>query len=94
MTDHKKPSVAFWATVGLVVTVVVALCAYAGAYARMVRPVPFALGVCLPPARIDPDYSGASLITPGHRDQAFWEKFFGPANWLDRQLRPKTWSIR
>jgi hypothetical protein len=93
-SDRKKPGVAFWATVGLTIALLVALCFYVGAYAWMVRPVPVALDVCLPAERVDPDYTGASLSTTGHRDQEFWMKFFGPVHRIDRLIRRETWSIR
>ncbi len=89
MTDHKKPGVAFWATV--MVVGMAAIGAYAAAYFWMVQPdeVVFLNGGG---HRITANYSGEALGTPGHRDQRFWEKVFGPAHWIDRRIRSHTWT--
>jgi hypothetical protein len=90
MTSRKKPGVAFWATVAL--AGLVGLGVYAATYAWMVQPdeIVFLNGGGL---HIVPDYTGEAFGNPGDRDQHFWEKVFSPAHWIDKRIRPKTWTI-
>ena len=77
-SDRKKPGVAFWATV--VVVVVLPLAAYIGAYAWSVEAV---TGLW---AKVEmrPTYTRLG------NSQA-WHKFFWPAHWVDRRVRPRFW---
>ena len=85
MTDCKKP-VMFWATVGLSVAFVLTGI-YGGAYAWMVTPVKALYLTSDEPPRmvVTPIYFGAA----NHRR---WHKFFEPANWFDRKVRPTVWT--
>ncbi len=84
MTSHKKPGVAFWATMVVVVGIPVA--AYFTAYWWCVEPSRsgiFSLPVSV--QRVVASY-------PRLGDSRDWEAFFAPANCLDRRLRPKVWQ--
>ncbi len=88
-TSHKKPGVAFWATV----VVGTALTAYPVSYAFMVTPKLVTFSSSGRAERIEPDYTGGTPLI-GTRDQTFWERVFTPAHWADRRIRPETWSVR
>jgi len=96
-SDPKKPSVAFWAAV--VVVVVLSIGAvYVTAYFMMVQTNRHLLDFSGPggdPVPLEPDYSGRipRHFDPGPRDQEFWAKFFAPIHGIDRKLRPSTWEF-
>ena len=82
--SRKHPSAAFCATVVMVVT----LMGYAGTYALTVTPT-----------RAPADHSRHQYLpderTPVYSigmSQNFWRRFFEPANWVDKRLRPDVWE--
>jgi hypothetical protein len=85
-SDRKKPGVAFWASVVVVVALAL-LSAYSGSYLLILEPTrksrnyPF-LGVRW---AAEPHYRAFGK-------QDFWRAFFEPANSLDRRIRPKIWA--
>jgi hypothetical protein len=85
MSDRKKPGMAFWATV-VVVVVLVPSAAYLGAYACLLEPDKrsvYSLGT---------DSAIVVETYPGIGKSQFWRSFFDPANRLDRRIRPTVWS--
>jgi hypothetical protein len=86
MTDRKKPGLAFWAT-ALVVVLLVPLAIYLGAYAWLVEPTFLADSASLSWVQFTrhPRY-------PRLGGSPVWEEFFGPANWVDRRIRPEAWK--
>ncbi len=83
MTDRKKPGIAFWTTVVLVVLLVPSA-AYLGAYVYLVEPDERIV------VSIEAHFWGTATY-PGLDDSPFWSAFFRPANWLDRRVRPDIW---
>ena len=101
MTDRKKPGVAFWATVGLVVVLTV----YPTSYACMVKPYSSHVTIQVSGVHATgffPLYTQYSpMWGPGglhfgecDQRQCFLEKLFRPVHWLDRKIRPDTWADR
>jgi hypothetical protein len=91
--DRKKPGVAFWATV-VVVVVLVAVSAYVGAYALMVTPGPgYLVGPDMHhrqhPAYYDLSFAGLS----SHQHEALG-RFFAPVNSIDRTFRQDVWTLK
>lgn len=85
MISRKKPGVAFWATVALVVVPLL----YVGAYFAMVRPVG---QECFGGIRYVPcAYWGpfGEEVSGKMRDDLIW--FFQPALRADRRIRPAVW---
>ena len=81
MTDRKKPGVAFWATVVVVVAVPVL---YAAGYLVTVkRTTSYRRGWM----KYRPFYS----VPIAHDRQDFWRTFFSPAHAADRRIRPSVW---
>jgi hypothetical protein len=85
MTDP-EPSVAFWATMFAIVPLL--FVAYLGLYVWLVVPFRFlGYGTGLepePPCVIDTYRGGVN--------RRLAVEFFGPANWLDRRVRPELWK--
>ena len=77
--DRKKPGVALWASV--VVVVGLPLAAYVGAYAWSVE----AVSGLWAQVEMQPRYSRLG-------DAQAWHKLFWPAHWVDRRVRPKLWN--
>lgn len=85
MISRKKPGVAFWTTVVVVVAIFLSAI-YLGAYAWIVEPK---LVVTFPAAGgehrfVVPDYHRLST-------SLFWRRFFRLANQVDRWARPEVW---
>jgi hypothetical protein len=87
MTSIRKPTAGFWITVAMV-AVLVPFCGYIGAYLCMVRQPTNLFLSGHGPWETTPVYS-SDLI-----GQGFWRTLFGPAHWLDKQIRPDEWVIR
>lgn len=85
---HKKPGVAFWATLGIVLSLLL-IAGYAGSYFLLVEPIQT--------SRYYPLLSVSWFAVPHYHvvgKQDFWRSFFAPANSVDRRIRPKTWSAK
>lgn len=91
---NRRERWAKWMAVGL--SIVVPFSLYAVAYISIVQ----VDGTFLwwkdeptTPIALFPDYSGKSYppTEPPLRDQETWERFFAPAHWIDRKLRPSEW---
>ncbi|HEY3967085.1 MAG TPA: hypothetical protein VGM05_21170 [Planctomycetaceae bacterium] len=91
MTDRKKPGVAFWATV----VVVVALIFYVAAYSIMVSPaVVFHSGLGEPPPLIPKYHLIGNWLEDRRwpRDGGACRPFFAPIHWIDRRVRRHVWE--
>ena len=97
MTDRKKPGVAFWATVMLVMALSVTTLAYVGSYVLVVGECPVIssggnTGDRLEvPVRYSADWPPVAGLFRGHR--AFWTEFFAPIHAVDRVVRPSAWYV-
>ncbi len=84
--EHRKPGIAFWAIVVLAVAIIPSAI-YLGTYAWIVEPTPVA---------IFPSMGGEHhFVVPKYDrlgEALFWRTFFGPANQLDRCVRPDVWQ--
>jgi hypothetical protein len=89
---NRRERWAKWTAVGLT-SILIPLTVYAVAYVRLVDAVPIMAGFHVPPHEIVPDYTGGDLLGRGDRDQKYWEPVFAPANWIDRRIRHKMWSV-
>lgn len=77
---------------GIVLAAGFPICAYIGSYALMVNPIEMgAFSAGFYHGRVTPLYAlpGRPLGSLSH---AFCQRFFGPANSLDRRIRPETWK--
>ena len=78
----KRPRRGFW--LKLAAGVLFAVVAYGGAYVALVEPYRMYLDV--PSfATYAVDHTGAGTLQKALR------RVFGPANWVDRRLRPRMW---
>jgi hypothetical protein len=86
-SDRKKPGVAFWATVIVAGTAMLALGGYIVAYAYMVE----GEWVFMAP---DGPYVQEEYRNPisGRLEEKNWSKIFAPVHWIDRQVRRDRWS--
>jgi len=85
-SDHKKPGVAFWATV-VVIGVLIPTAIYVGAYAWVIEPVSVV-------AHLTSGEKHRFVVAryPRLGQSSIWRTFFGPANQLDRLVRPYVWQ--
>ncbi|MGE5190969.1 MAG: hypothetical protein ACM3U2_00590, partial [Deltaproteobacteria bacterium] len=87
--SRKKPGVAFWATVVLVVGLAL-LAGYGGSYLLIVEPAySIRYYPLVGPARLS---TGPHYHAIGKQD--FWRSLFAPAHSLDQRIRPETWASK
>jgi len=93
-SDRKKPGVAFWATVAVVMGLVGYVCAYALLAEPGVASIDFSGGLDMkgPVAVLRQPYyfAGSRLLA----NQQLLERFFAPIHWIDRCVRPNVWNWR